>query len=164
MKHRGPREAQAWRLLITCCLSYHEHKKKKEVRFKGTPKGIGTWQVTKPRADAHRVLLSQPATAASQQTNYSHHHKHIGVATFQLCGLCLPSLGTFFENMTSQAYFLLKIYTKTKYRATKYSQMSTEGECLSVDVLPLSFLHSQCTKQNLPWELFIFGELLQGGA
>lgn len=29
VKHRAPQEAQTWELFITCCLNYHEHKKKR---------------------------------------------------------------------------------------------------------------------------------------
>lgn len=84
-----------------------------------------------PRSEqtANSAALLSPPADGSQQTNYSHHRKCTRVATFQLCGLYLPSLGTFSESMTPQAYFLLKIYTKTKCRATKYRLRSPEGRC-----------------------------------
>lgn len=147
VKHGVPHEAQPWGLIATCHLNYHEHKKKED------------WAVHQ-RAWAHCRSPSPELPPISTVVSACCHltadklqpppQTHTG-CNFSALWFAPPPLGSFFESMTSQAYFLLTIHTKT-IRATKHSQSLLKENASSVDVLALSFSHIQCTKGNLPWE------------
>lgn len=127
VKHRASQGAQAWGLLITCHLNYHEHKKR-GVRVDCTPKSMGTLQVTKARADGpqHCSLHLLPPHSRHITATITNTHE-LQLFSSMVCASLLQEL--FSESMTPQAYFLLKIYTKTKHRATKYSRRSPGGDC-----------------------------------